>query len=392
MTAITNTLGLSREVTLTDGKTCLQPRISVAFYPGGIVAHRRGSNLAEVPIAASPRTDLIVVGKYVGQQLFTSSSSADSAGGALDVNGNPQSVTIDPGIISGLDNSTGADEIKDVHFDLPVFLVDNNTVSLTDQGGTLSFAGFFNGFDFNGKIAIRMNESDRNFASVFSPGESTPGFTADAGARLVATNLAAGSFSGGVFTATANGALATQDGVAPAVGDILVLPLGTLTTLSVTAANSGPYEVTSLGGASAKVVLTRPARFQHGDTITPGTTYTVGGEGTSYKNTRWVAKPATASKVVGTDDPLMFPEQMIVPLTCSSGTATTALVPLRGAGLFYVAASFTGGSPAVSTTGIQISTATPGGIGTASIVIQEQAHLGTLVNTGSATATVLVRQ
>jgi hypothetical protein len=118
----------------------------------------------------------------------------------------------------------------------------------------------------------------------------------------------------------------------------------------------------------------------------------VGGEGTNYKNTSWIAKPATASKVVGTDDPLMFPAEMIIPLTCSSGTATTALCPLRGAGLFWVGVSFTGGSPAVSVTNIVASTQTPGGIGTASIVIQEQAHLGTLVNTGSATATVIVRQ
>ena len=85
------------------------------------------------------------------------------------------------------------------------------------------------------------------------------------------------------------------DGVAPAVGDVLVLPPGTLTTLVVSAANSGPYEVTSLGAAGSKVVLTRPANYQHGDTITSGTAIQVGGEGTSYANTRWIAKPATAA-------------------------------------------------------------------------------------------------
>jgi hypothetical protein len=38
------------------------------------------------------------------------------------------------------------------------------------------------------------------------------------------------------------------------------------------------------------------------------------------------------------------------------------------------------------------STQTPGGIGTASIVVQEQSVLGTLVNTGSATCNLIVRQ
>lgn len=392
MAALTNDLGILRVTTVPDGLVCLQPRASAVFYPGGLVAHRRGSNLAEVPLAASPRTDLVIVGKFVGNKKFTASSTADAGGGAVDDLGNPESVTIAPGVLESFDNSSGADEIKATDLDAPVYAVDNNTMSLTSQSGTLSFAGFFDGLDDDGRVRVRMNQGDRNFSSIFSPGESTPGFTSNGSARLVATNLAAGAFSGGVFTATANGALATQDGVAPAVGDVLVLPPGTLTTLVVSAANSGPYEVTSLGAAGSKVVLTRPANFQHGDTITPWTSIAVGGEGTSYKNTRWIAKPATAAKVVGTDDPLMFPEQMIVALTCASGTASTALIPLRAAGLFAVVVTFTGGSPAASVTNIVASTQTPGGIGTASIVIQEQAHLGTLVNTGSATATVLVRQ
>jgi hypothetical protein len=392
MTALSNDLGILRNTTIPDGLDCLQPRASAVFRPGAIVAHRRGSNLAEVALAASPRTDLIVVGRFVGQTKFTASSTADSDGGAVDADGNPESVTIAAGIIGSLDNSAGANEIGAEHVDLPVFLVNDNTVSLTDQSGTLSFAGFFHGFDDAGKLCVRMNETDRAFAGIFSPSGGGDGLTSNGSARLVATNLAAGAFSGGVFTATANGALATQDGVAPDVGNILVLPPGTLTTLVVSAADSGPYEVTSLGAAGAKVVLTRPANYQHGDTIVSGTAIQVGGEGTTYKNTRWIAKPATAAKVVGTDDPLMFPEQMIVAKTLASGTGSITTIPLRAAGLFFVGVDFTGGTPAATTTSLQASTQTPGGLGTASIVIQEQSVLGTLVATGTATCNVIVRQ
>lgn len=75
-------------------------------------------------------------------------------------------------------------------------------------------------------------------------------------AALAANTYAAGPLSsspgrGATLTANANGALAAQDGVSLAVGDRL------LVLFESTAANNGVYVVTSLGGASAKYVLTR---------------------------------------------------------------------------------------------------------------------------------------
>lgn len=382
---------------LTKGKDGLKTGLLIrggtaqTIYRGSLIAHRQGSELREVPDSANPRTDLIYDGVATNDVIIT--TAVDGNGAAVDADGNLFTVNTEAGLCATFDTGTNANAITANNIGQPCYGYDSNTLYLTDNGGTLSPVGIIYLFDEDSTVIVNIDGEGTLLPYLFgSAGPSPAGVTGDDSARAVATNLAAGSFSAGVWTATANGALATQDGVTMAVGDKIVLPPGTLTTLSVSAANSGPYVVTNLGSSTSKVVLTRTSRFADGATITPWTTVRVGGEGTNYKNTSWIAKPATASKVVGTDDPLMFPAEMIIPLTCSSGTATTALCPLRGAGLFWVGVSFTGGSPAVSVTNIVASTQTPGGIGTASIVIQEQAHLGTLVNTGSATATVIVRQ
>jgi hypothetical protein len=365
---------------------------ALTIYRGSLIAHRSGSELREVPDPANPRTDLIYDGVATNEVTIT--TAVDGNGAAVDADGNNLTLNTEAGLCCAFDTGTSTNAITANNIGQPCYGYDSNTLYLTDAGGTLSYVGLIYLFDEDSTVIVDIEAENPLGSFMFNLGQggAPAGVTADDSARAVATNLAAGSFSGGVWTATANGALATQDGVTLAVGDKIVLPLGTLTTLVVGAADSGPYVVTSLGGASSKVVLTRTAKFAHGAIITPRTRVVVGPEGTNYKNTVWVAKPATYAKVVGTDDPLMFPEEMIIPLTCASGTATTTLCPLRAAGLFFIGIDWTGGSPAATTTSIQASTQTPGGIGTASIVIQEQSHLGTLVATGTATATVIVRQ
>lgn len=70
-----------------------------------------------------------------------------------------------------------------------------------------------------------------------------------------AAALAANTRVGNVLTADANGAMATVDSVAPAVGNRI------LVKDEVTASKRGIYVVTSLGSASAPFVLTRAADF-----------------------------------------------------------------------------------------------------------------------------------
>lgn len=392
-------IGLTRHHREGLGAQSFQPRAGVSFDPGALVVARAGSNLAEIPDPANPRTDLVLLGTFVGTYVFTASSTADSGGGSLDANGHPETVTVQPLSAEGtgdFSTGTGANQITVANRDQPVFIYDNDTFYLTDLGGTLSWGGFVADVLDNGKVMVKHSSALRAFYEVYSAGQAAAGATQDDSALYAMTNLPAGTFSGGVWTATATGAISTtQDGltVAPAVGDKVIFPPGTLTTLVVSAANSGPYECVQVGATGVKAIYARPAKFAHGATITPGTRWrcTLGGA-TTFGGTTWRCDPTTAAKVVGTDDPLMFPERVIVQKTCSSGTATIATVPLRAAGKFSVTCDYNGGTPAATTTSIQASTQTPGALGTASIVIQEQSVLGTLVNTGTATCAVTIIQ
>jgi hypothetical protein len=66
----------------------MQPRgSSTNFFPKALVAHRIGSDLVEHPDPNNPRADLVVMGIVQANAVFTTGSSTDSSGGALDANG-----------------------------------------------------------------------------------------------------------------------------------------------------------------------------------------------------------------------------------------------------------------------------------------------------------------
>lgn len=395
MTAFSSTTGAPpiREFTVPPGSRTMQPRgASTVYYTGGLVMHRVGFDIVEHPLSASPRTDLVAVGTVVATApSYTTGANTDSNGGALTANGFPDSITVETGTIGWFDSASGQDLITNANVDQVCYAVDNNTLALTDGSGTRSAAGYVAQVRADGKVKVRI---DPSVYLVNQDPQVTA--TSDDSVSYAMTNLPAGSFSGGVWTATATGAISTtQDGltVTPATGDKVMFPPGTLTTLSVSAANSGPYECVTPGATGVKAVYARTARFAHGAVITPGTRVrvTLGGA-TTFSGTVWRCDPTAANKVVGTDDPVMFPERVVVQKTLGSGTATIATVPLRAAGKFGVYIDFNGGSPAATTTSIQASTQTPGALGTASIVLQEQSVLGTLVNTGTAQCAVTVLQ
>lgn len=256
------------------------------------------------------------------------------------------------------------------------YAVDNHTLGASDVGGTLVLVGVptelgsaANGQ--SGKVAVRIAAVT---PYAVSPGAAGAAFKA----RGVALNLEAGTFAAGVFTATANGALATQDGLTVAVGDVLMLPAGTLTTLSVSAANSGPYVVTAIGATGAKVVLTRPSWWAHGGAILSGQAVAIGGAGSRFGGTAWPTF-CDSGLVIGTGDPKFFPRSVTQKVTLSSSAATITNVPIFSATRSNVIASLSGvGGTTTSTIGWGIIVApTPGGLGTASTVVNAIASGGT---------------
>ncbi len=303
---------------------------------------------------------------------------------------------VDVGLRS-VDMATGVDTFTGTDPPAPIYAINNNDFGKTSNAGTRSIAGCFLRVDplHSTKCLAWIGPEGVAVAMALAGQDEVVGSTSDGFARLVATNIPAGAFSGGVWTATATGVFPTQDGVAGplTLGDVLIFPPGTITTQAVTAAQSGPYVCTTVGAVGVKAVFSRPSWWAHGALIKMGSKVTVGGEGTTYHGTSWVAKPLTNALVVDTGDPLQFPAEMIVPLVLASGThAAVTTVPLRAAGLFAILFDFTGGSPAATATSIQATTQTPGPIGTASIVPFEMVALGTTVGTGSSTCNMIVRQ
>jgi hypothetical protein len=266
------------------------------------------------------------------------------------------------------------------------YLVDNHTAGSSDVGGTLAPLGvpvWLGTGKQAGKVAVRV--------MACTPHAPLPGAAQGFEVRGVATNIEAGSFAAGVFTATANGALAAQDGLTIAVGDLLMLPAGTLTTLAVTAANSGPYVVTAIGSASAKVVLTRPSWWRHADGARLSAQIRVRA-GTLFAGTTWRSFSA-AAVVIGTGDPALYPEQVTQQVTLVAGTRTISNVPIFSTSRLGMSAMLAGGTPAGTTTNYQrklTSGATAGGIGTAALVVEAQSVAGTIVNTDVAVLNVTI--
>lgn len=257
------------------------------------------------------------------------------------------------------------------------YQVDNHTAGASDVGGTLAVIGvpvyLGTGRDA-GKVGVKV--------LACTPHAPLPAASQGFEARGVATNLEAGAFAAGVFTATANGAMATQDGLTIAVGDTLILPAGTLTTLVVSAANSGPYVVTAIGAAGAKVVLTRPSWWKHGAGARASSQIKVAA-GTLFAGTTWRSF-AVATVTIGTGDPALYPERVTQQVTLASGTRTISNVPIFSAARLGLSIKLAGGTPAGTTTAFDqklTSGITAGGIGTAALIVEAHSVKGTIVNT-----------
>ncbi len=255
----------------------------------------------------------IAAGQFGGMEDVDNSAGAN---GAL-------SVTIKIGSFA-LAMGTGADVIANTNAGQPVYAIDNATVGLTDGAGARPYAGYV----LSVETPLNTSTAVANIAvGAFAP----PTVAGDPGtmptafkARAVMTSQASmNAYTGtgtGTLTAGANGAMGAQDGITLAVGDVVLVP-AVVTGATITAADIGPYVISSLGGASAKIVLTRPSWWEHGATIQTGQAITVG-EGTIWAGIDW--KPLCAKGgVVDTTDPAMYPR--IHKGTGAVGTGVTAL-------------------------------------------------------------------
>lgn len=305
MAALTAPFGAMRNHGGVDGIAIRQSRASVTYQRGSLVACRRGSKLAEIPLASAKRSDLIFVGTFVGCDEFTASSSADGGGGALDANGDVQVVTIHPGSVGWFDTGSGVNAITLSHVGLPCFAFSDNTLYLTDLGGTLSYVGLIADVDANGKVRVVINCLS-GLSAIYAPSAAIGDGNNQRSVRgIVASNIA----SLAAFTVASNDGITYEENQRVALVN------------QTTVAQCGIYIVGAV--ASGVAPLTRAADMASGDVLPIGFTFEVGPEGTEFKNTTWKATSTVAGgAVIGTDDPVFYPRSYRKTITLALGTYT----------------------------------------------------------------------
>jgi hypothetical protein len=378
-------LGMVRDNKADNRTYFRQPRASVTFYKGALVAERKGTALCEVPASASPRSDLIYLGVFESfDPKFVVGSDADADGGALDANGDPHpAMTIKGGIVGPFDTGSGANAVTEADLDCLVYGYDDNTVYRTSMDGLLSPVGYLHSVETGG-LYVHIDPRAYMFGEASAAANGGNGSVA----RAVVTSLAANTAADGVITADANGAIGAQDGVTLAVGDEVFIPEGT-TNLDA-AADAGPYTVLVVGAGGAKFVLARPSWYAHDAEIAIATDVKIA-QGTLYGGSTWRTFAAKGA-VVGTDAPLAYPDYVGQTITLVAGTATISNAPLRSATKSTLSVNRTTANTSTLTVGgYHPSTLTVGALGTASIVVQAQVAAGTINNADVSTLNVGVR-
>jgi len=279
------------------------------IYGGALVAINASGNA----VPASSSSALRCVGrceKVADNRTAAHGGPGPGTAGAIQV-------SVHAGVFY-FNSGTGADLISIATLQL-CFASDDNTVNATDAGGTRPCVGPVLNVRLDGQVGVLVG-----FPSLYqaNPELLSTAFTA----RAVATSIAAYAGTGtGVLTASATGAIGSQDGVAVAAGDVIFLPHG---LSNVQNADVGPWTITNAGSASpaTKYVLTRPDWWVHGAAIPLVSEVRIGPEGTAWKNSTW---KSTTTGTIDTTDPLFYPVRLLG--TGAVGTQVTGLYALSTA-------------------------------------------------------------
>lgn len=355
---------------------------STSIYGGALVALDASGNA----VPASATGTLKCVGRCEKQALNL------ATGGSPGATGSAGSIQVQVRQGCFYFNVNADSTIDGTKLGANVYASDDNTVSLSDAGGTRPYAGYV--VDPATSSSMRGSTTLVGvMVGVANPYATNPELASSAStafkARAVVTTLQAYTGSGtGVLTETSNGALSAADGVTLAVGDVVFIQGGT--TNLTAALDSGPWTVTSLGGGGSKWTLQRPDWFSHGSTMPLGCVIDIGGEGTLWAGTQWKSFAASGSGVVDTNDPTFYVGRVTQAVTLASSTFTLNNVGLRSASKTAILCAFqTAGGTVTGTVGYGVIAApTAGYIGTASAAIDALAS-GMTKNGTADTSTIL---
>lgn len=264
----------------------------------------------------------------------------------------------------------------------------------TASGGTYISVGQLNVAKSSGRFLSLPNDGSLFMKYVVvSPASLGPSGTPDVWvsggedplylANYVATSLGTYTVAGQVLTVTATGALGSQDGVSPQVGDTVFVPEG---LTHVTAKDAGPYVISALGDTTSSAAMARPSWWQNGQNLTLDATIKVNA-GTLFGGSAW--KCFILSGVIGTDAPAMYPDLVVQQATLSTGAVTLTNVPIRSATKSSI--RFERTTPA-GTLGALYCTSgvTAGDLSTASVTMQAQTSTGAAATSDTSTGRLAI--
>ncbi len=341
---------------------------NVKCYEGGLVCLNTAAGAAQGFAGPGAATaGMVCLG--IAEKTVDNTISGHTAGGL--------SIIPRQGVFQ-LNNSAAPDLIAAQHVGQDCYIVDDNTVALSSSGGTRPRAGVIVSVDSgtpgqSQPTGVWVLLGITGSAAAY--GDPLPAFLdMEHQARNTVSSIAAFTKTTGAILANANGAWAAQDGVTNVVGDVVLFPKG---VTNIGASDVGPWQLTSLGGASSKFSLVRPADWQTGMQILPGTSVAIS-EGTLFGNGKWFVS-TTGAIVVDTTSIDMYPETCTQSVLLVSGTLAVTNVPILSATKSQFTFSRVTPVGTASTIAYNPSAApTPGAIGTATITLNAQVAAGTI--------------
>lgn len=180
---------------------------------------------------------------------------------------------------------------------------------------------------------------------------------------------------GGLNTLTASsvGAITSSDcdSVTPLPNDVMWLAKGA--TNITAASDAGPYAILAVGGTAAAFKIQRPAWWATGDTIPEGIGVDVSGESVVYAGCKMKCFCAGSVNVIDTNDPVAYPDRVIVQKSLTNGSVVVAGIPIRSASKSFVGVSRVSGTAGTTTVGYVPGVLTAGEVNTGGSVAATQA-------------------
>lgn len=156
-------------------RASVSPDELFTFRKGALVGIRPGDvRMIEPVLDGEPRADLEIVGVYDDERGQIDPIIDDGADGeALDAYGKSIRVSVRDGDLGNFDTAApGVNQILPAHVGQPCFAKNDNTLWLTDDGGTLSFAGLVGAVNARGKVTLRntwdTRQNWKNFGTAFT--------------------------------------------------------------------------------------------------------------------------------------------------------------------------------------------------------------------------------